>query len=63
MTDPIMRMHHPLNDTATPGPLKTSELFDFNDRTGAMNTTIGELVGLNMQLGRDTIHPTGSDSA
>ncbi|MFC9251917.1 hypothetical protein [Amycolatopsis thailandensis] len=53
MPSPIMRMHHPLNDT---GPDRTwkeaGELLDFNERTGAMDTTAEELAGLHAQLKR-----------
>lgn len=53
MPPPIMRMHHPLNDT---GPGRTweeaGEMLDFNERTGAMDTTAEELTELYAQLNR-----------
>ncbi|UKD50733.1 hypothetical protein L3Q65_00265 (plasmid) [Amycolatopsis sp. FU40] len=58
MPPPIMRMHRPLNDA---GPGRTweeaGELLDFNERTGAMDTTAEELADLHAQLKRALHHP------
>ncbi|MBN9747755.1 hypothetical protein DMP23_42835 [Amycolatopsis sp. A1MSW2902] len=58
MPPPIMRMHVALNDTS---PERTweeaGELLDFNERTGAMDTTAAELTDLHAQLKRALNNP------
>ncbi|MFC3453365.1 hypothetical protein [Amycolatopsis speibonae] len=53
MPPPIMRMHHPLNDTDTARTWEEAgEMLDFNERTGAMDSTAEELADLHAQLER-----------
>jgi len=53
MPPPVMRMHTPLNDTGTSRTWREAgDLLDFNDHTGAMNTSATELADLHAQLNR-----------
>lgn len=52
MPPPIMRMHTPLNQTGTRTWSEAGDLLDFNDHTGAMNTSAAELANLHAQLNR-----------
>jgi hypothetical protein len=54
MAPPILRLHKPVNDSNAwqPSLRESGEMLRFNDRTGAMNASLNELITLREQLER-----------